>query len=92
MTLADNMETLGVYLTARAEMLGAKEEARRRTCKVGFSIIKKNKAFQKDYMKVGVKKLLCAGIDASKNMGSPCGWDVSHVRSVWLGSGTVGVR
>ena len=27
---------------------------------------------------VGVKKLLRAGIDASEDIGSPCGWDVSH--------------
>ena len=51
------METLGVDLRTRVKKLGAKEEARRK-CKVRFSIIKKNKTLQKNYMKVGVKKLL----------------------------------
>ena len=57
-----SVETLGVDLRTRVKKLGAKEEARRRKCKVRFSIIKKNKAFQKNYMKVGVKKLLRAGM------------------------------
>ena len=42
--------------------MGAKEKVRRRKCKVRFSIIKENKAFQKNYMKVGVKKLLRAAM------------------------------
>ena len=37
--------------------MGAKEKARRRKCKVRFSIIKKNKAFQENCTKVGVEKL-----------------------------------
>ena len=51
-TLADSVETLGVDLRTRVNKLGAKEKARRRKCKVRFSIIKKNKAFQKNYMNV----------------------------------------
>ena len=31
-------------------------------CKVRFSLIKKNKAFRKNYMKASVKKLLRAGM------------------------------
>ena len=41
---------------------GAKEKARRKKCKVRLSRIKNNKAFQKSYMKVEVKKLLRAGM------------------------------
>ena len=51
---------MGVDLRIRVERLGAKEKARREKCNVRFSIIKKNKAFQKNYMKVGVQKLLRA--------------------------------
>ena len=43
-----------------------------------FSIVKKNKTSQKNCMKVGVKKLLRARMIPAKNIGSPCGWDVSH--------------
>ena len=42
--------------------MGAKEKARRKKCKVRFSLFKKNKALQKSYMKVEVKKLLRAGM------------------------------
>ena len=41
--------------------LGMKEEARKK-CKVGFSLSKKSKASQKNYMKLDVKKLLRAGM------------------------------
>ena len=57
-TLADSVETLDVDLRTRVKRLGAKEKARRKKCKVKFSFIKKNTAFRKSYMKVGVKKLL----------------------------------
>ena len=59
-TLADSVETLGVDLRARVKRLGAKEKARRKKCKLMSSTIKKNKVFQKSYLKVGVKKLLRA--------------------------------
>ena len=61
-TLADSVETLGVDLRTRVKRLGAKEKAKRKNGKVRFSIIKKNKAFQKNYTKVGVKTLLRAGV------------------------------
>ena len=67
--LADSVETLGVDLRTRLKRVGAKEKERRRKCKVRFSIIEKDKAFQKNYM--------CRH-DASKDLESPCGWDVSH--------------
>ena len=52
-TLADCVETLGVDLRTRVGRLGAKEKARRKKCKARFSLIKKNEAFQKGYIKVG---------------------------------------
>ena len=55
--MADSVETLGVDLRTRVKRLGAEEQARRKKCKLRFSIIKKNEAFQKNFMKVGVKKL-----------------------------------
>ena len=55
-TLTDSVETLGVDLRTRVKKLGAKVKARRRKCKVRFSIIKKNKAFKKNYMKVCVSR------------------------------------
>ena len=60
--LENGVVTLGVDLRTRLKRLGAKEKARRKKCKVRFSHIKKNKAFQKNYMKVGVKKLLRASM------------------------------
>ena len=48
-TLADSVETLGVDLRTRVKRLGAKEKARRKKCKVRFSIIRKDKAFQKNH-------------------------------------------
>ena len=54
-TMADSVETLGVGL--RDQVKRAKEKGRRKTCTVRFSLTKKNKAFQKNYMKVGVRKL-----------------------------------
>ena len=61
-TLADCVETLGVDLRTNVKRLGATEKARRKKCNVRFSLIKKNKALQKKYMKVEVKKLFRAGV------------------------------
>ena len=58
--LPDSMETLGVDLRTRVKRLGAREKARSKKCKLRFSIIKKNR--KKNYMKVGVKKLLRTGV------------------------------
>ena len=62
MTLADSVETLGVDLRTRVKRLGAKDKVRRKTCKMRFPPKQKNKAFQKSYLKVGVKRLLRAGM------------------------------
>ena len=61
-TLADSVEMLGVDLRPRVKRSGAKEKARRKKCKVRFSLIRKNKAFQRSYMKVEVKKLFGASM------------------------------
>ena len=56
---------LGVDLRTRVKTLGAKEKARRKKYKVRFlayQVRKKNNSFQKNYMKVVVKKLLRAGM------------------------------
>ena len=53
-TMADSEQTLGVDLRTRNKRLGAKEKTRRNKCKVRFSLIGKNKAFQKSHMKLGV--------------------------------------
>ena len=39
-----------------------KEEARRKRCTVRISLIRKNKTFQKSYMKIAVRKLLTTGL------------------------------
>ena len=70
MTMADDVETLGVDLRARVKRLGVKEKARRKKCKVRFSLIKKNKAFQENHMKVEVKKLLITGLVPAKSWGA----------------------
>ena len=61
-TMADSVETLGVDLRTMVKRLGVDEKAIRKMCKVRFSLIKKNKAIRKNYIKVGVKKLLRAGM------------------------------
>ena len=61
-TMADSVETLGVDLRSRVNKLGVKEKVWRKSCKVRFSLIKKNKVLQKSYMKAGVKKMLRAGM------------------------------
>ena len=61
-TLADSVETLEVDLRTTVKRLGAKEKTRRKKCLLRFSVMKNNKAFQKNCMKVGVKKLLRAGM------------------------------
>ena len=49
-------------LEKRDKKLGVKEQARRKKCKLRFSIIKKYEGSQKSYIKVGVEKLLRAGV------------------------------
>ena len=60
--MAGSVDTLGVESRTRIKRLGAKEKARRKKCWVRFSLIKRNKAFQKSYMKLGAKKLFKTGL------------------------------
>ena len=60
--LADGVETLGVDQRTKVKRLGAKQKARRKKCSVRFSFLKENKSFQKNCMKVGVKKMLRGGM------------------------------
>ena len=76
--LADSVETLGVDFRTRVKKLGAKEKARRKKCKVRFSIIKKNGSLQKDFHESGCQEVGTCRHDASKDLESPCGWDVSR--------------
>ena len=57
-TLADSVETLGVDLRTGVKRLGVNEKARRKKCKVIFSLITKNEVFRKCHMKVSVRQLL----------------------------------
>ena len=76
MTLADTVETLGVDLRTKVKKLGAKEKARRKKCKVRFSLFKKNEAFQKNSMKGGgSQEVVTSGYGTSKNLGSSCSGD-----------------
>ena len=77
-TLADSVETLGVDLRKRVKRLGAKKQARRKKCKVRFSIIKKNEAFQKNCMKVVRQEVVTSGDGASKDVESFCSGDGSY--------------
>ena len=70
-TMAFSVETLGVDLRTRVKRLGVKEKARRKKCKVRFSLIKKNKAFQKSYMKVGRQEVV-EDYGTSKSVESAC--------------------
>ena len=54
-TMAGSVENAG----SRLENLGAKEKAKRKKCNVRFSLLKKKKAFQKNYVKVERSKSCC---------------------------------
>ena len=56
--MADSVETLGVDLRTRVSRIWE----RKTKCKVRFSLIKKSKAFQTNYLKVVVKKSFRAGM------------------------------
>ena len=75
---ADSVETLGVDQRTRVNRLGAKEKARRKKCKVRFSLLKKNKAFQKELHEGGCQEAVTSGYVASKNVESLSSGDVSH--------------
>ena len=76
--MADSVETLGVDMRTRVKRLGVKKKAWRKNCKVRFSLMKKNKAFQKELHESGCQEVVTSGCDASKDLGSPCSGDGSH--------------
>ena len=68
-TMADSVETPGRRLENESQEGWERKKKREgRKCKVRFSLIKK-KAFQKSNMKVGVKKLLRAGMMPARTWG-----------------------
>ena len=77
-TMANSVESLGVDLRTRVKRLRVKEKARRKKCKVRFSLIKKNEVFQKSCTKVGGQEAAASGYGASKNTGSVCCGDGSQ--------------
>ena len=58
---------------AAAVLFVAKEKARRRNCKVRFSLIQKNKAFQKSYVKVS-QEVATSGYGTCKNVVNAMQW------------------
>ena len=55
--MATSVETFGVDLRTRTKQLGAEEKTRRKKCEVTFSPIRKNRVFQKNYLRTGVRNL-----------------------------------
>ena len=82
--MADSVETLGVDLRTRVKRLGAKEKARRKKCKERFSLIKKNKAHQKNNMKVGGQEVATKGYGTSKSMESAYSGDLTPTERLKL--------
>ena len=80
--MAASVETLGVELRTGVKMLGVKEKARRKKCKVRFSFIKKNRVFRKCCMKVGVKKLLRTGMVPARAWRAHAEWGYGTYRKV----------
>ena len=66
-TMADIVESLGVDLRTRVKF-GSERTA------VRFSLIKRNKAFQKNYMNVGGQEVVTSGYGASKGRGEYMQW------------------
>ena len=77
-TMADSVETLGVDLRTRVNKLGVKEKVRRKSCKVRFSLIKKEQGFPKELHEGGCQKDATCGNDASKDVASACSRYGSH--------------
>ena len=78
MTIADSVETLGVDLRTRVKKLGAKEQARRKKCKVRFSNFQKRKSVSEGVHEGGSQEVVTSGYDASKDLASPCSGVGSH--------------
>ena len=66
---AESVETLGVDLMTSTKQLGAEEKAGRKIDDVRFSLIKKNRVFQKNYVRIGVGTLLRTGFVLARGLG-----------------------
>ena len=75
--MATSVETPGVDLRTRTTQLGAKEKARRKRCEVRFSLIMKNRIFQKSCMRTEVRKLLRTGL-VPASVERPSSWKGAH--------------
>ena len=60
--LGNKCRNTGSGFGTRTRQLGAKEKARRKMCDVRFSLIRDNRVFQENYMRIGVRKLLRVGL------------------------------
>ena len=54
--------TLGVDLRTRTKQLGATAHARRQKCDVRFSFARRNRVLQKNFLRIGVRKMLRMGM------------------------------
>ena len=59
--LATSVETLEVAFRMRTKQLGVKEKARRKKCDERFSIVRKNRIVQKNYLGTEARRLLRMG-------------------------------
>ena len=66
------METLGVDLRTRVKKLGVKEKARRKKCKVRFSLTKKEQGSPEELHERGCQEALACKHDACKDVETAC--------------------
>ena len=77
-TSAESVKTLGVDLRPRVKKLGAKEKREEESARSGSRLSRRIKLSRKNHMKVGVKKLLRAGIVPARTLVSSCSGDSSQ--------------
>ena len=76
-TLAHSVQTLGVDLRTRVKRLGAKEKTEGEVQREVLNH-KEEQSISKELHESGGQEVVMRGYDASKDLGSPCGGDVSH--------------
>ena len=72
-------------LRTRTRQLGAKEKARKKKCDVRFSFSRSNRVFRKNYMRIGVRKLLRSGFGPRESVGTSrchCAYRKTEVEEV----------
>ena len=74
-TMANSVETLGVDLRTRVKRLGAKEKARRKKCKVRFSLIMNNKVFQEKLHEGGESRSCYERVWCQQERGECLQWE-----------------